>query len=87
MDKKEIARIQKQEQHRALTMQRQAIERELNGPGYSQDFQERPEIKRIKAAVAEAKETAFKVYEYNTYSSAVFEGYQQQQERNKASAS
>ena len=67
-------------------MQRHAIERELNGPGYSRDFQEKPEVKRVKAAVAEAKETAFKVYEYNTYSSSVFEGYEQQQERSKTSA-
>lgn len=57
-------------------MQRHAIERELSGPGYGQMTQrESHQVRRVKAAVAEAKKASYNVFEYTTFSSQAFDGF------------
>ena len=74
-NKKQVAEIQRQEQQRALAMQRHAIERELSGPGYGQTHKESHQVRRVKAAVAEAKKASYNVFEYTTFSSQAFDGF------------
>lgn len=58
-------------------MQCQAIERELNGPAYAQTHKDSVDKRRIKAAVSEARAISYNVYEYTTFSSSQFAGYDQ----------
>ncbi|EKX48144.1 hypothetical protein GUITHDRAFT_151936 [Guillardia theta CCMP2712] len=76
----DISFLQQQEQQRAQEKQRKAVEHALNRKKAGGTSMDEDQL-RVAAAISEAKETAYRVYEYNTFSSQVFDGYESHKKR------